>query len=100
MLVDVACALLSIVLLCCSMVTRPATARCMAGFYVDGVQPDGVYECRRAPGGDPLYDGAGGFPDRTVDRPGWYRSRVYCTGGMHPIVVLEDREARTVGCQR
>jgi len=100
MLVDVACAMLSVVLLCWSMVTRPAAATCPAGWYVNGVRPSGVYECRRAPGGDPLYDGAGGFPDRSVERPGWYRSRIWCTGGAHPIVVLEDREARTVGCQR
>jgi hypothetical protein len=89
-----------VVLLCWSMLMQPAAALCIQGWYLNGVHPDGVYECLRAPGGDPLYDGAGGFPDRTVDRPGWYRGRVYCTGGTHPIVVLEDREARTVGCQR
>jgi hypothetical protein len=98
--IDLAGALASVVLLCCSMVARPAAARCGPGFYVNGICPTGVFECRRVPGGDPLYDGAGGFPDRSIDRPGWYRSRVYCTGGAHPIVVLGDREARTVGCQR
>lgn len=93
---------LSVALLCCSAVRRPAAARCPVGWYVNGVRPTGVYECRRAPGGNPLYDGAAGYPDRTVDRPGWYRSRVYCTGGARPIVVLagRERDARVVGCQR
>lgn len=99
-IVDLAGVLLSIVLLCCSMAMRPAGARCPARWYLNGVRPSGVYECRRVPGGSPLYDGAGGFPDRSVDRPGWYRSRVRCTGGSRPIVVLGDGEARTVGCTR
>lgn len=81
----------SAALLTCSAVTQPSSARCPAGWYLNGVRQTGVYECRRAPGG---------APDRTVDRLGWYRSRVWCTGGTRPIVVLEDREARTVGCQR
>lgn len=102
MLVDVGCLWLSIGLLCWSMATRPAVARCPVGAYVNGVRPSGAYECRRAPGGDPLYDGAAGYPDRAVDRPGWYIGRIYCTGGSHPIVVLaaRDGDARSVGCQR
>lgn len=102
MLVDIGSALLSIALLCCSIVTRPSTAACPMGSYVNGVRPSGVYECRRKPSGNPLYDGAAGYPDRTVDRPGWYRGRIYCTGGSRPIVVLayRDGDARVVGCQR
>lgn len=99
-LIELGCLWLSIALLCCSIATRPAAARCPARWFVNGVRPSGLYECRRVPDGNPLYDGAGGFPDRSVDRPGWYRSRVWCTGGAHPIVVLADGEARTVGCQR
>lgn len=93
--------LLSIALLCCSAVVRPAAARCSEGFYVNGVRPSGVYECRRAPGGDPLYDGLVGYPDRTVDRPGWYRGRIWCGTGAVPIVVLayRDGDARRVGCR-
>ncbi len=97
-LIEVGCLWLTLVMLCCSGLVRPRVARCPVGFYVNGVRPSGVYECRRVPGGNPLYDGAAGYPDRTVDRPGWYRSRIWCTGGSVPIVVLEDREARTVGC--
>lgn len=100
MLIELGGVVASIALFCCSMAMRPAAARCQARWYVNGVRPSGLFECRRTPGGNPLYDGAGGFPDRSVDRPGWYRGRVYCTGGAHPIVVLGDREARTVGCQR
>lgn len=95
-------ALASIVLLCWAMVTRPTGAVCPEHWYVSNLRPSGLYECRRAPGGDPLYDGAAGYPDRTVDRPGWYIGRIYCTGGSHPIVVLaaRDGDARVVGCQR
>lgn len=101
-MIGLGCWWLSLAMLCCSAVTRPRAARCADGFYVNGIRPSGVYECRRAPGGNPLYDGAAGYPDRTVDRPGWYRSRIYCTGGSRPIVVLaqRDRDARVVGCTK
>lgn len=96
MLVDLACALASVLLLCCAAATRPRVAWCPPDWYVNGVRPSGLYECRRAPGGEPLYDGAAGYPDRTVDRPGWLVGRIYCTGGSRPVVVTE----RVVGCQR
>ena len=66
---------------------------------VAAVHRNGVYECRRRPGGDPLYDGAGGYPDRTVVRLGWYLGRIYCSGGA-PIVVLasRDEDTRFVAC--
>lgn len=100
MLIEVGCLWLTLVMLCCSMATRPGRSRCPVGWYVNGVRTTGIYECRRVPGGDPEMDGTAGRPDRSVERPGWYRSRVWCTGGSRPIVVLEDREARTVGCSR
>lgn len=102
MLVDLACALLSLALLICTAAIRPTSARCPPGWYVNGVRPTGIYECRRVPGGDPLYDGAAGYPDRTVDSPGWYWARIYCTGGAQPIVVLarHERDARFVACRR
>jgi hypothetical protein len=101
-LFELACALLSAAMQLCSAATRPAEAHCPPGSYVNGVTPIGVYECRRAPGGDPLYDGAGGYPDRAVDRPGWYQARIYCPRGQHPIVVLarHDSDARFVACER
>lgn len=100
MMIDLACAVLSVALLCCHAVRRPDHTACPLGWMVAAVHRDGVYECRRRPTGDPLYDGAGGYLDRTVDRPGWYLGRVYCRGGV-PIVVLasRDEDARFVVCR-
>ena len=81
-LTDLVCALATVVALCCASVIRPQHARCPATWYVNGIRPSGVFECRR------------------VDLPGVIHGRIFCTGGTHPIVVLTDREARTVGCQR
>ncbi len=100
-LADLLGAIVTLALLCYATTCRPDHAVCWPGWYVSGIRPSGVYGCRRAPGGDPLFDGAGGFPDRTVDRPGEYHGRIICTGGRRPIVVLAYREAdaRIVGCQ-
>lgn len=100
MLADLASAIATVALLCCSTVARPKHARCARTWYVNGVRPSGVFECRPAAGGDPRFDGVFGTPDRARDRPGWLRSRIHCTNGTHAIVVLGDRENRTVGCQR
>jgi hypothetical protein len=102
MIVDIACAIASVILLCYSMAVEPDHAECWPGWYVANLRPSGVYTCMRVPCGDPLYDGAGGFPDRTVDLSGEIRGRIYCTGGSHPIVVLarRDADARVVGCTR
>lgn len=101
MLVDLACLWLTLVMLCCGAVKRPTRAACPRGWYVDGVHPSGVYECRRAPGGNPLYDGAAGYPDRTGDRPGAYRGRIWCRAPRRPSVTLavRDADARIVGCR-
>lgn len=93
-MIDLACAVLSVALLCCHAIVRPGHAACPLGWMVTAVHRDGVYECRRRPGGDPLYDGAGGYPDRTVVRLGWHLGRVYCHGGV-PIVVLAQRDDDT-----
>ncbi len=97
---DFLCVVASFLLFLAAYVVRPDHARCGRGWYVNGVSPGGVFECRLAPTGDPERDGWRGGPDATIDHPGWLRSRVYCTGGAHPILVLTDREARSVGCQR
>jgi len=81
-LTDLVCAIATVVMLCCAAATRPQRARCAPGWYVNGIRPSGRFECRR------------------VDAPGVIRGRLFCTNGTHPIVVLTDREARTVGCQR
>lgn len=96
MLIDVSCALATVVILCCSMALRPKHARCPDGWLVNGIRPSGRFDCLRVPGGDPMYDGAGGMPDRSYGKPGVVGGRLYCTGGSHPIVV----DYQTVGCQR
>ena len=99
-MLDLLCCLASIVLMLCAFVLRPDHARCPAGWYASGLHPSGEFKCLVAPTGDPEIDGWRGGPDATVEHPGWLRSRIYCTGGTHPIVVLSDLEARTVGCSR
>lgn len=99
-MIEVGCAIASIVVLCCAMVTRPSAARCPPAWHLNGVRPSGAFTCLRVPGGDPALDGAFGTRDGAVDLPGELRGRIYCTGGSHPIIILTDRESRTVGCQR
>lgn len=98
--VEFVCTIASVLLLCIAMCKQPRAARCPSGWFVHGIRPSGYFECLRVPGGDPEYDGTWGRPDRSIDRLGFLRSRIYCTNGTHPVVVLEDRQARTVGCQR
>ncbi len=62
-------------------VTRPSSVRCPDGFYAEGVRPSGETTCRRP----------------TATAPG-FGARIYCTGGAIPVV--DDRDGRTVGCQR
>jgi hypothetical protein len=99
-LADLLGVLLSIALSCCSFVLRPNRAQCPPSFYASGLHPSGEFTCLAAPAGDPEFDGWRGGPDATIERPWWFKSRIWCTGGAHPIVVLTDREARTVGCSR
>ncbi len=70
-------------------------AECPDRWYVNGVRPNGRYQCL------PVL----GDPERDIDdakaKIEWHDSRaidgeIYCTGGAHPIVV----GPRTVGCQR
>jgi hypothetical protein len=96
-MVNALCLALSLAALTCAAARRPHRATCAPEFYANGIRPSGVYTCRRIPGGDPAFDGAGGAPDRTIDRPGWYVGRVYCTGGEHPVLYADGR---SYGCQR
>lgn len=76
--------LVTIVLLCWAMATHPRTARCPTAWYVDGVRPSGLYECRPA------------LDDVVPQNDAAVRGLIYCTGGARPIVT----GPRTVGCQR
>lgn len=87
----------SLVLAMAGPCTRPTRARCPAMHDLrTGVRVSGRFECWPSPVGDPLYDGAGGFPERSTQNGLILRGQIYCTGGAHPIVV----DSRTVGCQR
>lgn len=89
-------AALTLVLQVLAMLVTPARATCPSGHYVNGIRPSGAFSCLPTPVGDPEYDGTYGKPDRSVQPPGELESRIYCTGGTHPVV----RDHRTVGCQR
>ena len=89
-------ALLSVAIYVIAIFAQPSHATCPAGHYVNGVRPSGDFACVPAPIGDPDYDGVYGWPERSTQPPGELHSRIYCTGGMHPVV----RDHRTVGCQR
>jgi hypothetical protein len=69
-----------------------ARARCPEGWSVNGIRPDGSYECLSPIPrgcGEPVGDSPP-CPPTTLSR-----GRIYCTGGSVPIVV----DNRTVGCQ-
>jgi hypothetical protein len=75
---------------------HPSRAQCPPQWHNNGIRPSGAFDCTRTPVGDPDWDGTHGRPDRSVVPPGRIPGRIYCTGGMHPIVV----DDRAVGCQR
>ena len=93
---EVACLVLSELLLLWCFATRPTSWRSPAGWYVEGVRPDGRLDMRPSPGGDPDDDGTWQHPDVTPDDPRAIDARIYCTGGARPVIV----DARVAGCQR
>ena len=102
-IIDLATALLSTFILLVGAVTRPASAQCPAGFVVANVrtsshvEPIGTFTCDRpALGGDT--DVKTG-KNTAVRQSGVLTGRIYC-GVRTPILVLADREVRTVGCFR
>lgn len=89
--------LVTTIIVLAGVMTRPERARCPALHDLrTGVQPSGWFSCWPSPAGDPLYDGIRGFPERSIQSPALITGRIYCTGGMRPVV----RDFRTVGCQR
>lgn len=96
-MVDTLCAIVSVVLLCIVMALQPSRARCPSGWHVGTVLADGHFTCKRKLIGGVDDDPSGALT--SVQPPGELESRIYCTGGTHPIFVY-DRTARTVGCQR
>jgi hypothetical protein len=95
--VDLVAAVGTVVLLCCSMASKPQRAWCLRGYDLrTGVRPTGQFECWPQPVGDPDWDGVYMRPDRSRQPDGVLRGRIWCTNGDRAIVVDE----RTVGCQR
>lgn len=89
------CAVISALLFTWSHVIRAERATCPAGWYVNGVAPDGTFRVRPVPPPErPCASGPNGCIERDLDIE--IRGRIYCTGGARPVVVNE----RTVGCQR
>lgn len=95
--VDALCLVLSLFGLAWGVAAQPDRADCGPDMFSDGIRPSGAYTCLRKPGGDPRFDGAGGSPDRTIDRPGWRVGRIWCTGGTQPVAWSDGRH---YGCQR
>jgi len=93
---DALCLVATQLLLLWCFVDRPTRWHAPVGWYIDGARPDGRFEMRPAPLGDPNADGTWGHPDVTPDDERAVEGRVYCTGGAHPIVA----GPRVVGCQR
>ena len=81
--------IVSIGLFMAAIVIHPSRARCPRGYVLDmGIREDGVYSCA------PELRGTDAKP---YQPPGFYQSRIYCTGGTLPVIT---DEGRTVGCQR
>lgn len=95
MLTEVACTIASIVLLIWCFLVRPTEWHTAPGWYMNGVRPDGWFEMRPAPGGNPEDDGTFGRPDVTPVDERFLVGRIWCTGGATPRV-----SADSVWCQR
>ena len=91
---DVITAIGSIALLLVAFCRQPQIASCPPRWYVNGVQPSGVFGCRPIPPIEP--DARGHEPDPPPrDDPELY-GQIYCTSGTQPIYV----NFRVVGCTR
>jgi len=88
--------LLSLLVFFVAAVTRPRTARCPRGWWLDeGVRPDGTYECSPLPPPKWRRSPRGGWEDESADDDGAIGGRVYCTGGSVPV----DVDGIAVSCE-
>ena len=75
----------------------PDHARCPGGHDLrTGIRRSGDFECWPSPPRGSLYDGAGGYDERSPQRGPVLRSRIFCADGAQPLVV----DFRTVACSR
>lgn len=99
-----ALALLSAGWLLLGRIARPTHACCPErGWWLEGIRPSGIYDCRRIPVGDDTWDAVHGEHDHSVQPPGVIVGRIYCGSGERPIAhwdgsvrceATEQREAR------
>lgn len=88
------CLLVTIALICWAVATRPSGAQCPPRWYVDGVRPDGSYQCRPVPL-HPETDATWQHPDITPFDDRVIGGQIYCGAGTVPLVIDE----RTVACR-
>lgn len=85
-MIPLATSLLSASLLLLGRCTHPTHARCpLHGWWLEGVRPSGLYDCRRVPIGDDTWDPIHGERDHSVQPPGVIVGRIYCTAPARPI---------------
>lgn len=70
-------------------------AECPDRWYVNGVRPNGRYQCLPVLG-DPERDIEDARARVEIHDARSIEGAIYCTGGARPIVV----DSRTIGCQR
>ncbi len=76
------------------MLTRPTSAECRPGFYVNGVRPSGTTECIEAPRGNGADECVRGKPCTFADDAPRYPIAIVCAAGTAPRVI----DARHVRC--
>lgn len=90
LLTMLACTLFSMAALSYGVMRRPARIVCPVGWHNNGVRmATGIVVCTRNPIGDPDWDGTFGRPDRSVEPPGFWMTRIYCPRTL-PLVI-DDR---------
>ena len=72
----------------------PTRARCGRDWYMNGVRPDGRYECRQVLGA-PEQDLEDARARRDLPEGCVVRGQIHCTGTSRPILV----DGRTAACQ-
>lgn len=107
-LADLAAAIMTVLILLVSFITRPKRARCPDTYDLrTGIQASGRFNCWPHPVAPPGWnyrrdgriedwDGTFGKAERSLQSEAAIGGKLYCTNGTRPIVI----DYRTVGCQR
>jgi hypothetical protein len=94
--IDVVVSFFAVMVLLLTVVLCRDHERCPDGWWVEGVRPSGVYDCRHVPVGDDVRLPGGLVEDRSVQPPGVLDGRIFCVAGSEPRVI----DARTVACRK